>query len=408
MCLRVPPRSWMPAPRSPAPAPAQLTGESAVRRDTAASPSSDLGLGAVWAQCWEGISDPRQLHGAEVPEDLVVPLWRPAPGREQGRARAERAGQPPARASKQHLASCSAQLRPLWARRRPTSTTQQQKACVSPPHCSAQHKAGVARRGSGGVPYLRSALQMCVTLERPMPLGSMRYWDVSTTALTPPSTCGLSCSTEMEMSRQAPRGRSVRQRLPTQRPLSRGARGQSKALGLGCPLPSPEHHAVPARVGGHAVRHVVINLHVLVQGLHHFALQQVLVPQVPLPEHPVQHQRGRRLDLRGDLPQAQRVPVPNLPGPSRRVRRLSWEPREALPRGLTTVEQHQHSRWLGGAWDGMGGGGRAALAAGEDAPCAVALTFLQESSVFRGPGVLSHPLNFSDDSLSRFWMLCSK
>lgn len=277
-----------------------------------------------------------------------------------------------------------------------------------PPHCSAQHKAGVARRGSGGVPYLRSALQMCVTLERPMPLGSMRYWDVSTTALTPPSTCGLSCSTEMEMSRQAPRGRSVRQRLPTQRPLSRGARGQSKALGLGCPLPSPEHHAVPARVGGHAVRHVVINLHVLVQGLHHFALQQVLVPQVPLPEHPVQHQRGRRLDLRGDLPQAQRVPVPNLPGPSRRVRRLSWEPREALPRGLTTVEQHQHSRWLGGAGDGMGGGGRAALAAGEDAPCAVALTFLQESSVFRGPGVLSHPLNFSDDSLSRFWMLCSK
>lgn len=37
-----------------------------------------------------------------------------------------------------------------------------------------------------------------------------------------------------------------------------------------------------------------------------------------------------------------------------------------------------------------------------------AFTFLQESSVFRGPGVLSHPLNFSDDSLSRFWMLCSK
>lgn len=159
MCLRVPPRSWMPAPRSPAPAPAQLTGESAVRRDTAASPSSDLGLGAVWAQCWEGISDPRQLHGAEVPEDLVVPLWRPAPGREQGRARAERAGQPPARASKQHLASCSAQLRPLWARRRPTSTTQQQKACVSPPslQCAAQGRSGSPRQWGCPLPEVSPA-----------------------------------------------------------------------------------------------------------------------------------------------------------------------------------------------------------------------------------------------------------
>jgi len=41
-------------------------------------------------------------------------------------------------------------------------------------------------------------------------------------------------------------------------------------------------------------------------------------------------------------------------------------------------------------------------------PSAVAFTFLQESSVLRGPGVLSHPLNFSDDSLSRFRTLCSK
>lgn len=90
-------------------------------------------------------------------------------------------------------------------------------------------------RGSGGVPYLRSALQMCVTLERPMPLGSMRYWDVSTTALTPPSTCSLSWSTEMEMSRQAPRGRSVRQRLPTQRPLSRGSPGTEQSPGARVP-----------------------------------------------------------------------------------------------------------------------------------------------------------------------------
>lgn len=100
-----------------------------------------------------------------------------------------------------------------------------------------QQKARVFR-GSGGVPYLRSALQMCVTLERPMPLGSMRYWDVSTTALTPPSTCSLSWSTEMEMSRQAPRGRSVRQRLPTQRPLSRGEPGdRAKPRGSGAPCP---------------------------------------------------------------------------------------------------------------------------------------------------------------------------
>lgn len=64
-----------------------------------------------------------------------------------------------------------------------------------------------------GSRYLRSALQMWVTRERPMAPGSMRYWDVSTMALTPPSTGTLSCSTERELSRQAPRGRSVRQRL---------------------------------------------------------------------------------------------------------------------------------------------------------------------------------------------------
>lgn len=46
-----------------------------------------------------------------------------------------------------------------------------------------------------------------------MVLGSMRYWDVNTMALTPPSTGTLSCSTEREQSRQAPRGRSVHQRL---------------------------------------------------------------------------------------------------------------------------------------------------------------------------------------------------
>lgn len=70
-----------------------------------------------------------------------------------------------------------------------------------------------------GPPHLRSARQMWVTLEQPMVLGSMRYWDVRTTALTPSSTGNL-CSTEMETSRQAPRGRSVRQHLRTQRPRS--------------------------------------------------------------------------------------------------------------------------------------------------------------------------------------------
>lgn len=50
-----------------------------------------------------------------------------------------------------------------------------------------------------------------------MALGSMRYCDVSTMALTPPSTGTLSCSTESELSRQAPRGRSVRQRLQQSR-----------------------------------------------------------------------------------------------------------------------------------------------------------------------------------------------
>lgn len=196
---------------------------------------------------------------------------------------------------------------------------------------------------------------MWVTLERPMALGSMRYWDISTTALTPPSTGSLSCSTEMEMSRQAPRGRSVRQRLrdraallsscpcvptcgqPLPRPrglhqeqeVGEPVQPKEEQPGLrpdgihqtktkpsrsGLSLPSPEHHAVPARVGCHAVRDVVVDLHVLVQGLHHFALQQVLIPEVTLPKHPVQHGGGRGLDLRGDLPQAQRVPIPNLMG----------------------------------------------------------------------------------------------
>lgn len=83
------------------------------------------------------------------------------------------------------------------------------------------------------------------------------------------------------------------------------------------PIPSrssPEHHAVPVWMRCHAVRDVVVDLHVLVQGFHHFALQQVLVPEVTLPKHSVQHCGRRGLDVRGDLPQAQRVPVPDLIG----------------------------------------------------------------------------------------------
>lgn len=70
--------------------------------------------------------------------------------------------------------------------------------------------------------------------------GSMRYWDVSTMALTPPSSGTLSCSTERELSRQAPRGRSVRQRLrrssghcvPMAGPHAARERGKEEEMGL--------------------------------------------------------------------------------------------------------------------------------------------------------------------------------
>lgn len=116
----------------------------------------------------------------------------------------------------------------------------------------------------GGPHYLRSALQMWVTRERPMALGSMRYWDVSTMALTPPSTGTLSCSTERELSRQAPRGRSVRQRLrqsgshrvpPMGSPAGSDTGGAHTARGrgmeeMGCTKPSPDPPQVPAALTG--------------------------------------------------------------------------------------------------------------------------------------------------------------
>lgn len=185
-----------------------------------------------------------------------------------------------------------------------------------------------------------------------MALGSIRYWDVSTTALTPPSTGSFSCSTEMEMSRQAPRGRSVCQRLGTQRspqpcPCRPPRRGPCSPLrgGPSAPGPSPsspEHHAVPARVGGHAVRHIVVDLHVLVQRLHHLALQQVLVPEVTLPQHPVQHRGRRGLHLRGHLPQAQRVPVPHLTGRGRGQAGCPWDSHSADPPSSFTDGSHGH------------------------------------------------------------------
>lgn len=89
---------------------------------------------------------------------------------------------------------------------------------------------------------------------------------------------------------------------------------ETKPSCAGAPLPSPEHHAVPAWVRCHAVRDVVVDLHILVQGLYDFALQQILIPEVTFSKHPVQHHSRRRLDVRGDLPQAQRVPISNLMG----------------------------------------------------------------------------------------------
>lgn len=54
--------------------------------------TSDLRLRAVGTQGRERVSDPCQLHGAEVAKDLVVPLGRPAPGEGKRQAEGERAG----------------------------------------------------------------------------------------------------------------------------------------------------------------------------------------------------------------------------------------------------------------------------------------------------------------------------
>lgn len=64
-----------------------------------------------------------------------------------------------------------------------------------------------------------------------------------------------------------------------------------------CVLKSPQHDKVPAWMWCHAVGDVVEDLSVVLQALNDAAVQQVLVPQMALPQDPLQHHAGRRLHL---------------------------------------------------------------------------------------------------------------
>ena len=57
--------------------------------------------------------------------------------------------------------------------------------------------------------HLKSMRVMCVTRDLPVPQGSIRKWDASSTALKLPSSSALGCSTEKDTMAQAPFGRSV-------------------------------------------------------------------------------------------------------------------------------------------------------------------------------------------------------
>lgn len=66
-------------------------------------------------------------------------------------------------------------------------------------------------------PHLRSTLEMCVSRVLPVPQGSRRYWESSTTPLTAPVRGLSSCSTDTHTSAQEPLHRSVRHDLRTWR-----------------------------------------------------------------------------------------------------------------------------------------------------------------------------------------------
>lgn len=59
-----------------------------------------------------------------------------------------------------------------------------------------------------------STRDKCMILDRPVPQGSIKYLDASTTPLTPPkSRLASAWSTDVSTITQAPRGRSERQDL---------------------------------------------------------------------------------------------------------------------------------------------------------------------------------------------------
>lgn len=62
--------------------------------------------------------------------------------------------------------------------------------------------------------YLMSTRDKCIIFERPLPHGSIKYRDASTTPLTPPnSKLAWAWSTDVSTMTQAPRGKSERQDL---------------------------------------------------------------------------------------------------------------------------------------------------------------------------------------------------
>lgn len=62
--------------------------------------------------------------------------------------------------------------------------------------------------------YLVSTRAKCIIFDFPLPIGSMRYRDASTTPLTPPkSKCASGCATDVSTMTHAPRGKSARHDL---------------------------------------------------------------------------------------------------------------------------------------------------------------------------------------------------
>lgn len=74
----------------------------------------------------------------------------------------------------------------------------------------------------------------------------------------------------------------------------------------------PEHQVVSGGMRSHGVPDILVDLRPLIQGLHHPALEQVLVPVALLPQYSCQNLLGARRQLHSHLPQPQREAIMHL------------------------------------------------------------------------------------------------